>query len=196
MKTKQAAAVTLRNRLALAYLELADDPLFSSLGENEKLKSLREALRDGDEIAGKVIAEYRSHDPRKIAALLGIRIFGEEKKGLVRSEYRPATKEIVLSRRFHDKLRRQVHIPELSERLLKIVVAHELFHYFELERFGEVYKKFRFKAWEVGPFASHKQIKGLSEVAAQAFTQTLLGIELTPEVFDYMLMASFLAKKA
>lgn len=184
-----------RNRLALAYLELADDAVFSGLPEADKLKSIREALQSGDEIAGKVIAEYRSQDPRKIAALLGIRIFGEEKKGLVRSEYRRTTQEIVISRRFHDKLRRQVHVPELSERLLKIVVAHELFHYFELERFGEVYKKFRFKVWSLGPFSNYKMIKGLSEVAAQAFTQALLGIELTPEVFDYMLMASFLAKK-
>ena len=196
MSKKQTNAIVQRNRLALAYLELADDEVFARLPEKEKLAAIREVLKSGDEIAKKVIDEYRSNDPRKIAALLGIRIFGEEKKGLVRSEYRRATKEIVISRRFHDKLRHQVHVPELSERLLKIVVAHELFHYFELERFGEVYKKYRFKAWEVGPFATYKMVKGLSDVAAQAFTQTLLEIELTPEVFDYMLMASFLAKKS
>lgn len=196
MSNKQSNAIVQRNRLALAYLELAEDELFSALPEEEKLATIREVLKSGDEIASQVIGEFKSNDPRKIAGLLGIRIFGDEKKGLVRSEYRRATKEIAISRLFHDKLRRQVHVPELSERLLKIVVSHELFHYFELERFGEVYKKFRFKSWEVGPFASHKQIKGLSEVAAQAFTQTLLGIELTPEVFDYMLMASFLAKKS
>jgi hypothetical protein len=43
----------------------------------------------------------------------------------------------------------------------------------------------------LGPFTIERTIKGLSDVAAQAFTQTLLGLEVSPQVFDYLVLTSF-----
>jgi len=188
---KSSAAIEERNRIALAYLELAKDKIFQKLPEEEKNKLVKEVLAIGDEAASWVAAEYGTDDPRKIAVKMGLRVFGEEKKNLVRSEYRREEKEIVISRKFHEKLLREVQSKELSERLLKLVVAHELFHHLEAERIGEVYKRYKFKAWQVGPFAADKTIRALSDVAAQAFTQTLLGLEVSPQVFDYLVLTSF-----
>jgi len=189
IKTKQkksASAIMERNRMALAYLELAKDKVFQKLPEEEKQKLIKEVLSIGDEAASWIVAEYGASDPRKIAAKMGVKVFGEEKPSLSRSEYRRESKEIVVSRKFHEKLLREVRSAELSERLLKLVVAHELFHHLEAERIGEVYKRYRFEAWKIGPFKIEKTIKGLSDVAAQAFTQTLLGLEISPNVFDYL----------
>jgi hypothetical protein len=66
------------------------------------------------------------------------------------------------------------------------VVAHELFHHLEVNRIGEVYKRYKFVVWRIGPYVREGNIKGLSNVAAQAFTQSLLGIEISPEIFDYL----------
>ncbi len=179
-------AITERNRIALAYMELAKDKLFRKLAEEEKLKLIREVLAIGDEAARWVSEEYQGSDPRKIAVKMGLRVFGEERTSLRRSEYRRAKKEIAVSRQFHERLVEEVNSAELSEHLLKFVVASELFHHLEAERIGEVYKKYKFRAWQLGPYVREQYIRQLSEVAAQAFTQTLLGLEISPPVFDYL----------
>jgi hypothetical protein len=188
---KTTIAIAERNRIALAYLELAKDKVFQKLPEEEKNKLVKEVLAIGDEAAGWVVTEYGTDDPRKIAVKMGVRIFGEEKKSLNRSEYRREKKEIAISRKFHEKLLREVQSKELSERLLKLVVAHELFHHLEAERIGEVYRRYKFQVWKFGPLVKEKFIKGFSDVAAQAFTHTLLKLEVTPQVFDYLVLTSF-----
>lgn len=180
-------AITERNRLALAHLLLAGDRLFTRLPDDEKAVLLKEVMRIGDEAADWAKAEYGTDDPRKIAVKMGLKVFGEEHRKLKRSEYRRERKEIVISRKFHEKLLREVESRELSDRLLKLVVAHELFHHLEAERLGDVSRRFKFKLWQLGPLVIERRIKGLSDVAAQSFTQRLLGLELTPPVFDYLL---------
>lgn len=194
MSKKHLAALSQRNRIALAYLELAKDKVFKKMGEEEKLGLIEEILKIGDEAAIWVAGEYGTNDPRKIASKMGLKVLGEVKNTLKRSEYRPEKKEIAISRHFHEKLMREVESRELSEHLLKFVVAHELFHHLEMERLGEVYKRYRFKTWKLGPYIRQKFIKGLSDVAAQAFTQTLLGLELSPKVFDYLTYILFTSR--
>jgi hypothetical protein len=81
---------------------------------------------------------------------------------------------------------REVKSSQLSENLLKFIVAHELFHHLEVNRLGEIYKRFKFRVWELGPYVKEDYIKGLSEVAAQAFTHSLLKLEISPQNFDYL----------
>jgi hypothetical protein len=184
---KDRQAIVERNRLALAHLQLAGDRVFNRLPEEEKTPLLRSVLQIGEEAADWVKNEYGTDDPRKIAVKMGLKVFGEEHQKLKRSEYRREKKEIVISRRFHARLLREVESRELSDRLLKLVVAHELFHHLEAERVGEVYRRFKFPVWQLGPFRVERRIKGLSDVAAQAFTERLLGLEISPSVFDYLL---------
>ena len=191
---KTATAISERNRVTLAYLVLARDKVFQQLAEDEKVRLIKEVQAIGDEAAGWVAQEYASDDPRKIAVKMGLRVFGEDRDAGGTSEYRREKKEIVISRKFHEKLLREVQSTELSERLLKLVVAQQLFHHIEAERIGEVYKRFKFKAFQLGPFIREKVIKGLSDVAAQAFTQTLLKLDVSPQVFDYLVMTSYSGK--
>lgn len=183
-----------RNRLALAYLELAGDKTFNSLSQERKNSLLQEVMAIGEEAARQLIQEYRTSDPRKIAGKMGVNIYGEERADLFRSQYRPKKKEIIISRSFHHRLLREVASRELSDRLLKLVVAKELFRHLELDRLGEVYRRYPFVVWQCGPFKREKFVPGLSAVAAQAFTQTLLGLQLTPEVFDYLIILSSLRR--
>ncbi|MDD5383182.1 MAG: hypothetical protein PHH60_05975 [Candidatus Margulisbacteria bacterium] len=183
-----------RNRIALAYMELARDRTFQKLSEDHKLKLMEEVLAVGDEVAGWIINEYGTNDPRKIAAELGVRVFGEDRGKSKGSEYRQEKKEIIIYRNFHEKLLREVKSTELSDHLLKFIVAHELFHHLEMNRVGQVYKRYKFGGWRLGPYVREHYIKGLSDVAAQAFTQTLLGLEISPQVFDYLTYVLYTVK--
>ena len=183
---KKYKAIGERNRLALAYMELAKDKIFQKLPEEQKAQLIKEVLAIGDEVASWIKAEYATNDPRKIAQKLGVKVFGADRGKAKRSEYRQEKKEIIVYRDFHEKLLREVKSTELSENLLKFVVAHELFHHLELSRIGEVYKRYKFETWRFGPYAREGYIIGLSDVAAQAFTHALLGIEISPQIFDYL----------
>ena len=182
-------AIGERNQVALAYIELARDKTFQKLSEEQKFKLVKEVLDIGTEVADWVLSEYGINDPRKIAAKMGVKVFGEEQRGRGRvkgSEYRKEKKEIVIYRNFHERLLREVRSRELSEHLLKFIVAHELFHHLEVNRIGEVYKRFKFPVWKIGPYVKEGYVMGLSDVAAQAFTQRILGLEILPETFDYL----------
>lgn len=179
-------AISERNRITLAYMELAGDKIFQKLPEEQKLELVHEVLSIGNEVASWVVAENGTNDPRKIASQLGVKIFGVDRGKAKGAEYRKENKEIVVYRDFHEKLLREVKSSQLSEHLLKFVVAHELFRHLELNRIGEVYKRYKFETFRIGPIAAKKYIKGLSNVAARAFTQTLLGLEISPQVFDYL----------
>lgn len=179
-------AIGERNRIALAYMELAGDRTFQKLDEKQKLELVKEVLSIGDEVASWVIAEHGTNDPRKIANRLGVKVFGEDSGKAKGSEYRKEKQEIVVYRNFHERLLREVKSTELSEHLLKFVVAHELFHHLEMNRLGEIYKRYKFESWRFGPYVRENYIQGLSNVAAQAFTHALLKIEISPQVFDYL----------
>ena len=185
-KKKKSDSISERNRIALAYIELGRDKTFQKLDEDHKLKLVQEVLSIGEEVASWVVTEYQASDPRKIAVAMGLRVFGEDQNRNRGAEYRHQSKEIIVYRNFHDRLTREIQDPSLSENLLKLLVAHELFHHLEQERIGEVSKRFKFRAWKIGPYVREKHIKGLSDVAAQAFTQKLLGLEISPQVFDYL----------
>ncbi len=186
MNNQSSSLITERNRITLASLELAKDKLFLKLPEEKRLELIRQVLEIGDRAAEELKSEYHITDPRKIAVKMGLRVFGEEKGEVKRSQYRREKKEIAVSRRFHERLLDEVESSELSENLLKFIVAHELFHHLEEEKLGKIYKRFPFKLWSIGPFVREKFIKGLSEVAAQAFTASLLELEISPRVFDYL----------
>lgn len=175
-----------RNRIALAYIELSNDRVFQKLTEDHKLKLVKEVISIGDEVAAWVVAEYGTKDPRKVAAAMGVKVLGEDRGKARGWEYRRKKREIVVYRNFHEKLLREVQNPKLSENLLKYFVAHELFRHLEMSRIGEISMRYKFKSWQIGPFIREKQIRGLSRVAAQAFTHSLLQLEISPEVFDYL----------
>ena len=141
-KVKKARqALGERNRITLAFMELAQDKTFQKLAEEDKLKLVKEVLSLGNEVATTLIAEHGTNDPRRIANDLGVKIFGEDRGYDRGSEYRKDKKQIVVYRDWHEKLLREVRSNELSDNLLKYVVAHELFRHLEHNQSGEIYKR-------------------------------------------------------
>lgn len=180
-----------RSRIALAYIELGKDKIFQKLSEQEKFNLVKEVLAIGDETAKWVTAEYKNNDPRKIAVAMGLKVSGEEEGRTKGSVYHKDKKEIVIFRDYHEKLAKWVDHPQLSDNLLKILVAHELFRHIEHDCLGEIYKRFKFKIWQFGPFIKEKYIRGLSFVAAHAFTLSLLQLDISPKVIDYLAYIMF-----
>ncbi|MFH1542058.1 MAG: hypothetical protein ABIE84_03090 [bacterium] len=176
-----------QNKLSLAFQAVSEDKTFKKLADDHKLSLVKESLEIGREIAQWVVSEFKESDPRKIATFLGVKVLGEERgKNGRGTMFDRQKKEIVVYRNYHEKLLREIHSPELSHKLLKLLVAVQLFYYLEAERFGEVYRRFKFSSWSIGPYNREKYVRGLSQVAAQAFSVSLLDLELTQPVFEHL----------
>jgi len=190
MKEKNKVTVENRNRIALAYLTLARDKKFFKLPEEKRIELIQSALSFGDSVALGIENEFSSTDSRSIAQMMGLKIIGEDggKNGtlLKRSEYRPKTKEIIVFRDSLGQLMREVAAEDLSDRIMKLLIAHEIFHHLEHTRHGATSNRFKVNLWHMGPISYTVKISNVSEVAAHAFAEKLLDIKLTPEVFDYL----------
>ena len=91
-------AIKERNRISLAALELARDKNFLKIPSEERIRLISDVLSIGEEIADWASAEFGTTDPRKLAEFLGVKIFGEDKGNLKKSEYRKKQKERLLMR--------------------------------------------------------------------------------------------------
>jgi len=194
LQNKTQNEIKKRNELTLAYIELGSDPVFSKLSFPLQQKYIGEAIKVGEETARWLEDLYQTRDPRKIAQKLKINVRGEaskQGKKFIKSSSDFKNKEIIIYRNVIDKLLRVVDKPGFSDKILKILVALELFHYLEQTKVGVVYKQFEFPGLKLGPFESKKYIKGLSRVAAYAFVYNLLELELTSVNFDYLVYVLF-----
>lgn len=187
---KQKPPIDERNRVLLAYLILSKDRRFFRLSETERLKLIRDILSFGDELAAEVKKEFGTADPRRIVEILGLKVVGEDEgiRGtlLRRSEYRPGAKQIVIYRDSLNLMMKEIKADDLQDRLIKLLISHELFHHFEKIRLRSVPKMFRVERWRLGPLSLGVKVRGVREVAAHAFAETLLEIKQSPMVFDYL----------
>ncbi|MFA4858271.1 MAG: hypothetical protein WC901_07825 [Candidatus Margulisiibacteriota bacterium] len=187
---KHKGLIGQRNRLVFAFLELSGDRIFQRLPEEKKMALVQAALEIGEGAAAWVRAECGQDDPRRIAEHFGLKIFGEDKgvgaQGMKRSEYRPEKSTIVIFRDTLERLMGKVAAKDLSDCLLRFLVAHELFHHLEKIKIGPVAEKFKIVTWRFLRWERQRTIPKLSDVAAQAFTQSLLSLDFSPLVFDYL----------
>ncbi|MBU0574014.1 MAG: hypothetical protein ABIJ26_03310 [Candidatus Margulisiibacteriota bacterium] len=178
-------SVESRNEMVLACLHLSTDPVFLRLDQGERMRLISEAGEQGRQIADWIVAEYNSTDPRKIAEQMGVKVHGEEGGGKKKSEYRKKSGEIIVFRDALGRLSNEITVPHLAERLLRFLVANELFHHIEEIKVGRIFKKFPIPV-KMGPLTVKKYIPALSDVAAQSFTRSLLKLEFSPRVFAYI----------
>jgi len=100
------------------------------------------------------------------------------------SEYRSKNKEIFIYRdSLNILLRKGEGSSFVFDQPIKLLIAHELFHHLEEEQLGFVYDRFKARV-KIGPFKFQKRFKFLSEVAAHAFVETLLGLDCSPVLFE------------
>ncbi len=179
-----------RNRFTFAYLELMRDPIFLKLPFNERSRLIKETLSSAREMALWAEAEFKADDPRVLATLLGIKVYGREKGWQAgkpkKSEYLSDKNEIIIYRDVLERLLPQIDEKSLSECLLRFLVAHQLYFHLEKTRFGELPKKFRIPWIKVGNFVVYRDVKRLSHLAAYAFACHLLKVNFSPKVFNFL----------
>jgi hypothetical protein len=179
--------------LALAMLEA--DPHARRLDPAKQLAAVSDALADGADTARALRERFLDLSPQGIAEALEVPIGSIDDDPMVGrlwrfAEYRERPARILLYARGLAPLDRVV-TGELAERLLgqatprDVFIAHELFHHLETVREDTpIAQRYRPSLFRLGGWHWRTGIPALSEIAAGAFAQELLGLPCHPRVLD------------
>ena len=180
------------------YYAFSREPLEGKFTEEQKLAYTLHANACGREWAGRVAAQCGSRSPREIARSLGLQIRTPDSPAGggqgVFAQFLPPD-EITI---FMDCVSRAGEICREAgcallqrELLFDVLLAHELFHVIEERHSDEIYTRTeKVELWR-RPFSNRSAIACLSEIAAMAFAQELLGTSCSPYVLDVLLIYSY-----
>jgi hypothetical protein len=177
-------------------LMLCEDPVYGKIPEELRREAVLRAAEFGQQASEGVAARFGTTDPVAIVRALEVRltwsddahIFGQ----IVRtSTYAHRTRTITIYTGSVDEMNRALAAPEIVPLLDvhdvgPVYIAHELFHHLEEESIGRAANLFRIATLKLGPFALRSGIAQLSEIAADAFAQKLLGLRAAPRLLDYV----------
>ncbi len=157
------------------------------LPEEQVNNLIIEGIGLGNRLAQEIKARYPGLVPSQIASKCGVKVlYDDSEKNNPRyvkfAEYHVKKNEIHLNGnviRFLDKLLQ-------TDDTAEIIIAHELFHYYEMAEFGLISKKYSFKRKIFGFLEIIQSLLPMSEIAASSFSKVLAGISFEPKILEKM----------
>jgi hypothetical protein len=177
-------------------LMLHEDPVYGKIPEELRREAVLRAAQFGRQASEGVVARFGTMDPIAIVRGLEVRLAWSDEAHLfgkiVRtSTYAHRTRTITIYTRSVDEMNRALAAPDLVSLLEvrdigPVYIAHELFHHLEEESLGRAANLLRIVTFKLGPFEMRSGIGQMSEIAADAFAQKLLGLRAAPRLLDYV----------
>ena len=189
----------------LALVMLKSDPHAWRLDRATQLAAVGDALLEGTTAARALRGRLPGRSPQEITETLEVPIETIDDDPMIGplwrfAEYRERPARILLYARGLAPLERVV-TGELAGRLLgratprDVFIAHELFHHLEAIRADTpVAQRYRPTLFRIGGWHWRTGIAALSEIAAGAFAQELLGLPCHPRVLDLVARDAVSAK--
>ena len=179
---------------ALGLLQLREDPQYPRIPPDRRAALVEAALDDGRVMADR-IREQRGQDPAAIAAYSNVPVIQSADDAgygsvIVYAEYVARPPSITLyipAIRRLDRLVAERDVPMGSS--LPIFLAHELYHHFDcLRGKARLSRRHAVRILSVGAWHWTSGLSSLSEIAAGAFAQRLLGLPFHPRLLDSLLL--------
>ena len=182
---------------ALGLLQLRQDPQYPRIPPGRRMALVETALEDGRALADRTRKRW-GQDPAVIAARCDVPVVrSQEEAGfgsvVVFAEYTTRPPSITLYLPAILRLDRRVagHSARACDigSTVPIFLAHELFHHFDCERGSDRLScRHAVKIFGIGSWHWTSGLSSLSEIAAGAFAQQLLGLPFHPKVLDLLLV--------
>ncbi len=155
---------------------LADDHIGRRLDHERRAAAVRVAVTHGTEAARAYRAAGQA-DPHRLAAVLRVEVVWSDESPALGTmlriaEYQPRPATIRLFAGPIATIRASAHPLPVAD----IYLAHELFHHLEATALGPASALARVTLGRLGPWRWDSGVPALSEIAAHAFAQALLGL--------------------
>lgn len=178
------------------------EPLNRCFNDSQRQGMYLQAMDCGTQTARKLMEEYPGLTPTKLAEKLGLVV---EYPQMPQSSHRVLFAEFAeqgVIRIFQDGIAKGKSLQKgLSQdcpfrlaAIEEILMAHELYHFVELQNPSLWSKSFKVTLWQVGWIKNTSPVFVLSEIAAMAFAQTLCQLEFSPYVLDAFLVYGYSPK--
>lgn len=177
---------------SLSYLELQQDPYFIYIPQEQIQACLNQAIAHGQELANRQPrhTNYKNLLNDLLRQRITIRFHQQHPTNpTIRAQYtrKPPTIEI-----FRNSIQQMQSFFEQSisaideEELISLHLYHELFHHLENQtKANRIRIQCTIKQW--GPFAIKKELITVREIAAHAFTQSMMKLNWSPLLIDRLI---------
>lgn len=165
-------------------LEFAKFAYTRSMPEAERDRLIAEGIAIGEAHACEVMTRHPGLPPSQIAASCGL---------TVRRTAAESTNSRYVQFASYYAKKREIHLNASAIGLLnqivdvdlaEVLIAHELFHHYEMTEIGRVGKRFRARRLLLGFIPLTQSLLPVGEVAASAFCKKLSGLPFEPAVLD------------
>lgn len=180
---------------------LQKEPLKGKITKELKEKLLYNTHLCGKSLAEEVKSEYGNTIPSVLAEKLGLEVFyvqveddGATDGGnynMFACYYEPNQVKI-FNKTVKDatELIKNFELDEIlgEVQILEILMAHEIYHYFEYTRKDLYTNQKLLTLWKLGKYKNVSKLVSLNEIGAMEFTKDLLGLPYSPYIFDVLLL--------
>ena len=195
LTTLFAQAARTKTAEDLWRLMLCEDPVYRKIPEHLRPEAVFRAAAFGRKAIEGLAERFGTRGPGTIARGLGAQVVLSQEphvfgKVVRTSTYAHRSRTITIFTGAVDEMNRM-----LSEELggvlglrdvAPVYLAHELFHHLEEDRLGRAANCLQITTLKLGPLVLRSGIGQMSEIAADAFSQALLGLRTAPRLLDYV----------
>lgn len=185
---------------ALGLLQLREDPQYPRIPADRRVALVEAALEDGRSLADRS-RDLWGQDPTAIAARCDVPVVRSEDDAgfgsvIVYAEYASQPPFITLHLPAIRRLDRLIaesgaQVCRGIDSTMPIFLAHELYHHFDcLRGSARLSRRHAVRIFSVGSWHWTSGLSSLSEIAAGAFAQQLLGLPFHPKLLDPLILKS------
>jgi hypothetical protein len=181
---------------ALWLAMLPADPVYRKIPADLRRPAVEQAAEFGRRAARDLRARLGAADPSALSERLGVQVVWSDDpyvfgKIVQTSTYAQRLRTITIYTGSVEEMNRFLAAQDLLSILGisdagPVYLAHELFHHLEEDSLGRAANLVRVTTLKLGPLVRRSGIGQLSEIAADAFAQTLLGLSFAPRLLDYL----------
>ncbi len=174
------------------------EPLIGRISDEQKAEFIKNARRCGEALADEVCEKCGKLRPEAYAKKLGLtveHINGKDDGNYTMFACFNEPDHISVFQETIKQTDLLIQEQELAELLGSIhtediLIAHELYHYFECIRPNLYTNQKLLCLWKIGKLQNLSKVVSLQEIGAMAFAQQLLHLSFSPFVFDVLLLYS------
>ncbi|MEG0338951.1 MAG: hypothetical protein RR573_03440 [Oscillospiraceae bacterium] len=182
------------------------EPLNGKFNDEQRRDFAVKSIACGQEYAKRLIQQYGTNDPVKLARALKMTInypdYPEKADRVLFAEFR----EPNIINIYMDAVKRSAAQMEnaklrsiMTDKLTvsNLLLAHELFHYVEESAKAEIFTRTeKIELWHIGPITNRSVVIAFSEIAAMAFAKEITELPYSPYLMDVFLVYGYSPQEA
>ncbi|MDT2612918.1 hypothetical protein [Enterococcus dongliensis] len=193
MNTKITTILTLSD-FNLQFAQLNDDRFFEKIPSEDYRRLIYESQKCGKLVAEDVINKFPTATLDEIVSKLGIELVFSEMtvdKNFTSVGYFESPNKIVVNSTLKEKdyFFEEIGLSWFNYDFWKeIVIAHELFHFFQEKNTNTFIDQYKISLWHLGPYQNKTKLLSLGEIAAMSFAKKLLALDFYPGFLELLII--------